>query len=874
MNKKEIWFKAMSALLLILFLLISSKNFAQVIPAPESHFGFTPGTDRMLFKYDDLISYLQKVEKVSPKIKLKEIGTSPHGKPLYVAFISSEDNIKNLDKLKAINKELALNNNLTKEKREEYIREGKAFFLFTLSMHSNEVAPSQALPLIAYEFLTTENKEIKSWFDNVVYMVVPNHNPDGMDMVVDHYNKYKGTKYEGSSLPGLYHKYVGHDNNRDFVALTQSDTRAISDLYTTEWFPQIMVEKHQMGFGGPRYFISPPHDPIAENIDAGIWNWMKIFGSNTITKMTDAGLKGITQNYLFDDYWPGATETCIWKNVIGMLTEGASVKYATPIYIEPNELGAYGKGMSEYKKSINMPEPWDGGWWRLSDLMQYEITSTKAYLETASIYKEEILTFRNDICKKEVQKGLNQPPYYYVFPLKQHDQSELVELVNLLDKHGIAVFSLNDDINYNNTQFHKGDIIVPLAQAYRAFIKEILESQVFPARHYTPGGKLIEPYDITSWSLPLHKGVTVYEINENQQNFDGKYTEVAKPFNLFSEAEEDYHAVVLTVQNNNSYKVVFKALVEGVKVEQIEELYRVKGKEIPAGSFIIYKSKGFEKVKDQLNFSPLYINEEVTIKKRKLELPRIGLIESYFHAMDAGWTRYVLDSYNIPFTLLRPEEIKETDLNKNFDVLIIPDESKSVLIEGIYKSENQQYFMKYPPEYMKGMEKEGHENILKFVNNGGIAIAWREATELFTGIQKYASNDKINEEFELPVKDISDQLVKKGFACPGSLLKIELKENHPITYGMPAEIGVFHREGPVFRTWQPYFDVDRRVIATFPEKNILMSGYAENEEIIGNKSSIVWLQKGKGQIVLFSFSPQFRASTPATYKLLFNSILL
>ena len=98
------------------------------------------------------------------------------------------------------------------------------------------------------------------------------------------------------------------------------------------------------------------HDPIAENVDAGIWNWTTIFGSNLIKHMTAEGLTGVSQHYLFDDYWPGSTETCIWKNVIGMLTEAASVQYAKPIYIEPNELRVAGKGLSEYKKSINMPE--------------------------------------------------------------------------------------------------------------------------------------------------------------------------------------------------------------------------------------------------------------------------------------------------------------------------------------------------------------------------------------------------------------------------------------------------------------------------------------------------------------------------------------
>lgn len=862
----------LTILLLVSLIAISFTSLSQDkdIKSPEAFFGFKPGADRMLFDYEKLIDYLKILDEVSPKMKMIPIGKSPLGKPMYATFISSEENINNLEKLKEINEELALNYNLSEEKRNQYKKEGKVFVIFTLSMHSNEVGPSQALPLIAHELITSNDKEITSWLENVVYMVIPNHNPDGMDMVVHHYNKYKGTKYEGSSMPGIYHKYVGHDNNRDFVALTQSDTKAISHLFSKEWFPQVMIEKHQMGSGGPRYFISPPHDPIAENIDAGIWNWIKVFGTRAISQMTEQGLKGISHSYLFDDYWPGPTETCIWKNTIGMLTEGASAKYATPIYIEPNELGAYGKGMGEYKKSINMPEPWEGGWWRLSDLIQYEIASTKSYLQTASLHKEELLIFRNDMAKREVKKGQTQAPYYYVFSKEQHDQSELVNLVNLLDEHGVNVFELNKDVVFNNKMFKRGDVIVPLAQPFRAFVKEILESQVFPERHYTPGGEMIQPYDITSWSLPLHKGVSVFEINESKNPFEGTYSEITVPYTLFKEASTDFSSIVLSANNNSSYKAVFKALSNGIEVKQILAPY----KDYPKGSFVIENKKDIQLVLDELNVKPEFISQKIDVEIKKLKLPKIGLIETYFHAMDAGWTRYVLDSYNIPFRMIRPDEIKNLDLSKEFDLLIIPDESKSVLIDGSYQSEGGQYFMKYPPEYMKGMEKEGFEKILKFINNGGNAISWRQAAELFSGINSYKLENDKKEEFEFPVKDISSSVVKKGFSCTGSLLRVELKSDHPITYGMPKEIGVFHRSSPIFTTWQPYFDVDRRVIGHFPERNILISGFAENEEYIANSPTIVWLKKGKGQIVLFSFNPQFRASTPGTYKLLFNSILL
>ena len=105
-------------------------------------------------------------------------------------------------------------------------------------------------------------------------------------------------------------------------------------------------------------------------------------------------------------------------------------------------------------------------------------------------------------------------------------------------------------------------------------------------------------------------------------------------------------------------------------------------------------------------------------------------------------------------------------------------------------------------------------------------------------------------------------------------MKIELLPGSPLTYGMPESIGVFSRGRPVFKTSIPIFEMDRRVIASFPEDDALMSGYAKNIKKIGNTAAMVWVKKGKGQLVVYGFSPQFRASTPVSYKLLFNGLLM
>jgi len=852
----------------------------EYIQSPKEYFGFAPGDDGMLFTYEELISYLQILDEASPRLKLVEIGKTPLERPIYIAFISSTENITNLDNLKSINSELALNSNLTEEVRERYFTEGKVFVLGTLSMHSSEVGPSQAAALIAFDLTTTNEPEKLSFLQNSVYMMVPCHNPDGMDMIVEHYKKYKDTKYDGSSMPGIYHKYVGHDNNRDFVTLTQEDTKAIARIYNKDWFPQVMVEKHQMRSQGPRYFVPPPHDPIAENIDAGIWNWVGIFGSNLIADMTKAELKGVAQHYLFDKYWPGSTQTCIWKNVIGFLTEAASVKYATPIFIEQNELIVHGKGLSEYEISINMPEPWEGGWWRLSDIVEYEYVSTNSILETAASNRKEILRYRNDLCKKEVEKGNTQPPYYYLLPKQQRDKSEFVDLVNLLCEHGVEVYFLKNNFKINDRLFNAGDIVIPLAQPFRSFIKEVMEKQKFPVRHYIPDGEIIKPYDITSWSLPLHRGVTAVEINERVIISAFDLEKIVSPLSIKVVPGFEPIAVLFNAKNNESYKAAFTGISNGLTVERLTKEVEVDGEIIPAGSFLIsLETNNRERANDlisNLSVDPIYLTNYSNFELEKMTAPRIALVETIFHDKDAGWTRFIFDTYHITYTIVKPGDFEKTDFIKNYDVVVFPDENKTILMEGKYKfkSEETYYISSYPPEFTKGIGEEGFKNLMNFLDRGGIIISWGNSTELFMGPLSIERGEDDKEEFQLPVVDVSGNLKKDGLYVPGSLVNVKLASDNQITYGMDEEIGVFFRGKPVFTTSIPQFDMDRRVIATFPKEDILLSGYAENEEKLKNKSAVVWLKKGVGQLVLFSFCPQFRGSTNVSFKLLFNSLLL
>lgn len=863
----------MSIILVVSGLLAPQTSAQSRVMTPEEHFGFVPGSDYMLFNYGELIDYFQEIDKASPMLKMVEIGQSPMGKKMYIAFISSEKNIKNLDKLREINKVLALDPGLSEKEQLENITNGRVFVLATLSMHSTEVAPSQAAPLIAYELITTDDPLIKRYLDDVVFMIVPNHNPDGMDLVVDNYKKYKGTQYDGASLPGVYHKYVGHDNNRDFVSLTQEDTRAISRIYSLDWFPQVAVEKHQMGSNGIRYYVPPSHDPIAENVDAELWAWMGVFGTNMLRDLTNEGLAGVGQNMIFDDYWPGGTTTSNWKNVIGMLTEAASVKEATPIYIEPGELQASGKGLAEYEKSVSFPMPWPGGWWRLGDIVKLEIGSTFSIIKTASLLKHDILKFRNDLCRREVEKGRTQPPYYYVFPAEQADQSELISLATLMTEHGVNSFRLSKNYTLDGINLKEGDIVYPLAQPFRAFIKEVMEKQKFPVRHYSTGGEMIRPYDITSWSLPLHRGLLSHEIKTRDLAFENllkpmtvKYYPLAGTYKL---------PAVFPATSNGSFKAAFIAMQNGLKVSRLSQETKAGGKIYGKGSFVIEGNDEtlLNRIVKESLAEPGYAEQSSKLTLEEVSMPRIALVETYFSDMDAGWTRYLFDTYNLPYKVIRPDEFEKTDFTKDYDIIIFPSSGKTMLMTGKPGTETRAAMSNYHPDYQKGMGKKGLEKLLQFINNGGKVIAWGQSTDLFTGMLEITEGEK-KEEFVLPFTNIAEQAQKDGLLIPGSWVHMTVKQDHPLTRGMPAETGIFYRGQPLWTTSVPRFDMDRRVIGVFPDDDLIISGFGEKEEKIADMAAMLWLKKGKGQIVLYAFNPQFRASTPATYKLLFNALFL
>jgi hypothetical protein len=366
-------------------------------------------------------------------------------------------------------------------------------------------------------------------------------------------------------------------------------------------------------------------------------------------------------------------------------------------------------------------------------------------------------------------------------------------------------------------------------------------------------------------------GVTVIEIGVRSEAFEEILDFTEETETAASDAEASW-GFVLDPRDNANYRKAFRLLEQGEPVQRLLESLVVGGTELPPGAFVVQNSLNLESF--AADGGRLYAVEELpAVSSRALQLPRVALVETWFHDMDGGWTRYLLESYGVPFTRVRPGDLNEIELVKEFDVLIFPDADKDVLTKGMYTSQGKYRANDYRPEYRKAISKEGMDGVTDFLEAGGIIVSWgRSATLFFDPMTLGEGDDAV--EVRLPVDDQSERLEELGLYVPGSFLAVDLNLSDPLTWGMPAKVGVFSRGRPVLTTRPPILTTDRRVAATFSDEDIVLSGYAEEVELLAERPALVWARAGRGQLALFGFQPQFRASTPATFKLIFNALLL
>ncbi len=842
--------------------------FLQAQTSPEQFLGFKVGTDRKLADFNQIHAYFQKLAQESPKLQLLNVGNSTLNRPMLLAVITSEKNMANLETYRQIVRRLRDPRTLSEEEARNLAKEGKVILLITCNIHATEIASSQMAMEFAFKLVTGQTPfDADKALEDVIVLLMPTINPDGQQMVVDWYRKYVGTKYEGGPMPWLYHPYAGHDNNRDWFMFNLAETRAVTRVLYHDWLPQIHIDEHQMGSTGARLFVPPFMNPPIPNVQPLLWRSVNLCGANMAYDLQKNGFKGVVHGRSYTGWWIGACDDTSWlHNVVGILSEMASVRVASPIYIEPNEIP-----QAYYEKSMEFIDPWPGGWWRLRDLVDYELTLTFSLVKTAHLHKEDFLFNFYQMCRNSIEKREKNEPFAFVIPVTQHDLPTALRMVDILLFGGVEVHQAKEDFVAGGKIYPAGSFVIKLAQPYKPYAWALLERQKYPDLRQYPGGPPVPPYDNAGWTLPLQMGVDCDQIDEPFEAKLEKIEQAPAPKILPLDFSAPYF--VLDCRVNASWQAVFKLLSQKAEVYRSKQAVKGQGFEVPAGSFIIKTTPDIQKIlpglMEKLRIQAYPLEDVSTIPKAPLRNPRIALYQSWRSNMDEGWTRFVFDDMGIPYKTIHNDAFKapkgkKLDLRADYDVIVFASESPDIIKTGRPSptSERARFFMaNFPPEYEGGIEKEGVDALKAFVEAGGILVMMNQACGL-------AISD-----LQVPVRNELERVERTKFFCPTSLLRIEVDNTTPIGYGMPDKAAVMFSDSLAMTTRLPLPEWDRKVVATFPERDILLSGWLLGEEMIARRAAVVDTTYKKGHIILIGIACQHRGQAHGTYKFLLNALL-
>src|SRR6266550_1130184 len=415
------------------------------LQAPEQFLGFKVGADNKLVRWDKIVDYMKLAAANSDRVRFRELGPTSNGNPFIALEISSPDTLKNLDRYKQLERKLYFQGSApTDAERDEIFRQGKVVVLITTTIHATEIGASQMVVELVHRLATDNSPQVKKILDNVIFVLVPSLNPDGQIMVTDWFNKNVGTDYAASPIPYLYHPYVGHDNNRDMYMFTQKESQHTAKLLWHDWYPSVWLDEHQQGSNGARIFVMPATDPINANVHPLIYRWNGILGQSQAAALEAAGKEGIIYNSTYTNFWQGAMAwSGWWHNQVGLLTEVASARIASPIEQRKAQPGRATPAPEEDFQAqqrrqmenpneplppprditprTEYPRPWMGGRWTLRDIVDYELIATMALLETAADHREQLLKQIYEVNRVTVEAGAKgDPASILVPPGRQH----------------------------------------------------------------------------------------------------------------------------------------------------------------------------------------------------------------------------------------------------------------------------------------------------------------------------------------------------------------------------------------------------------------------------------------------------------------------
>ncbi|MFE9658124.1 M14 family zinc carboxypeptidase [Micromonospora sp. NPDC006431] len=815
------------------------------ITTPEQFFGFPLGTEGRLARWDDLVKYYKLVADKSQKVLYQEIGKTATGQPFPLLTVSSPDNLKNLDRIKASNQRLADPRGLTETEAKKLAAQSKSVVLLEAAIHSTEVGTAQVIPNILHRLADEKSTTVSEILDNVVLLIIPAQSPDGTKWVGDYFNKTAGTNY-ARTYPDLYQKYTGHDDNRDWFMITQPETQ-ISVALQNEWKPQVVQNLHQMGNSRGRIFIPPYLSPNDPNIDPITVQQTNSLGMEISRSLTAEGKKGVQWGSTYD-YWTPSRQYMTYHGAPRILVEAASAQDLAYTYKSSN-----GGPIGPQEPDTNFIEPYDQSTWTLAQIVDYLDTAVFGALSNVAKYKTEWLYNFYRTQRNAVDPSADKP-FAYVVPAGQRDPFATYELLNTLQTGDVEIEQATSVFTANGKRYEAGSWVIRYAQPYGRFAKTLLEVQRYPDLREYPGGPPQSPYDVTAQTLPMLLGVHVDTV---AKPFTASTTQVKKvqPANPAFPGDPGGNGAYLVSPESYGTAMMIAALQKaGAGTFRASAEFSAGGRTYAPGTLIVEPSKAaqtaLQDVSRKTGIPVFSVGQAPQVAAEQLkDNTRVGLFRG-INNIPGGWMKWLFEQYGIGFNEVVAADFA-SDLNAKFDTIVLPAGiSRTDIVSGLNRD-------RYPAEWSwaYGVGEAGWAELRKFVEDGGTLLAIGDSVAT---ARQLAS---------LPITPAlpSDE---HQFFSPGSILSQRFDTSDPVAWGMRPDTPVWFGEGD-----QAYNVTGGDVVSSFPKSGEqLQSGWLIGGEHLNGKANIVKHQVGEGLIVTFGSEPTFRTWSRDPSKLLFNAI--
>lgn len=881
------------------------------VDSPRAFLGHDIGEDYYLANYSQLVGYWKRLESQSDRVKLIDIGRTVQGRVQYMAAVSSPENLRALDRYRALSARLASAKDADVEVARALAREGKAIVWIDGGIHAAESEPTQALFQQVYDLVSGEDPEAKAIRDNVI-VLFSDDNPDGHEMISDWYMRIKEPqKREANfdSIPEMYHPYVGHDLNRDLYMMEMPETANMGRVLFHDWRPQIILNQHQRSPYGTVVFIPPFRDPFNYHYDPLVITQLEALGASLHSRLIANDMPGSTMRgtATYDTWYNGNVRTSSYfHNALGVLTEimGMPTPMKLPL-VPDNQL-----------PRNDLPAPIAPQTWHMKRSIDYSVMIGRATFTYAARNREDLLFNIYKMGRNSIDKGqtdswtasasrvaalkaanggdgqkfadptlydkiLRDPahrdPRAYVIPADQADLPTAVRFLNALIKGGVEVQRAQSPFALGGKTYPAGSFVVETAQAYRPHILDMFEPQDHPNNLQYPGGPPIPPADSAGYTLAFQMGVafdrSLEPVRGDLRPVEGLLTPPAGK--ILGQGGAGF---VIDHRTNNSFTLTNRLLKAGQKVYWLKAATTIDGVALQPGAIwtpntaqaktIISKSVA------DLGIDAYAVKTAPSGARLALTAPRIALVDLYGGLMPTGWTRWIFEQFEFPYTVVFPQRLDRGKLKRDFDIVLFTDSAipneRSGGAGGMFRGR-----FDVPQPKAEDIPDRFHDHlgtitdtsidaVKAFVKDGGSVVALgSSAVGLATAFDLPVSN---------PLADPASPggvLPRSKFYIPGSLLTATIDNKEPLAFGMPDKVDLFYDSSPLFK-----IDAGANIhsVAWFGDKP-LHSGWALGQERIKGANAALEVQDGAGKLFLFGPEVAIRGQSHAAFKLLFNALL-